>query len=246
MNAGVVKSRYKKSELDKAIKQYKETALPAISTHEGARSAFLLLNRETGDALSIAIYETEASAKGFAPKAEKLIASFEPFVESGVQPKRDLYEIAASTQNEARAVVERGIKAFNAHDMEAIARDVAPDAEYFAPGDMKLKGPQKIKEYNQNFVTAFPDARVEAKNTFTQGNHVIVEGVFTGTHNGTLKTPMGDVPATGKKVSGEYIQIFDVDRGLVKKVHMVYDQVQLMTQLGMAPAPPQQAIKTGR
>ena len=75
---------------------------------------------------------------------------------------------------------------------------------------------------------------------------MIVEGVFTGTHNGTLKTPMGDVPATGKKVSGEYIQIFDVDRGLVKKVHMVYDQVQLMTQLGMAPAPPQQAIKTGR
>jgi len=54
------------------------------------------------------------------------------------------------------------------------------------------------------------------------------------------------VPATGKKVSGEFIQIFDVDRGLVKKVHMVYDQVQLMTQLGMAPAPPQQAIKTGR
>jgi len=246
MNAGVVKSRYKKSELDKAIKQYKETALPAISSHEGARSAFLLLNRETGDALSIAIYETDASAKAFAPKAEKLIASFEPFVDSAVQPKRELYEIAASTQNEARAIVERGIKAFNAHDMEAIARDVAPDAEYFAPGDMKLKGPQKFKEYNQNFVTAFPDARVEAKNTFTQGNHVIVEGVFTGTHNGTLKTPMGDVPATGKKVSGEYIQIFDVDRGLVKKVHMVYDQVQLMTQLGMAPAPPQQAIKTGR
>src|SRR5438552_1002418 len=149
MNAGVVKSRYKKSELDKAIKQYKETALPAISSHEGARSAFLLLNRETGDALSIAIYETDASAKAFAPKAEKLIASFEPFVDSAVQPKRELYEIAASTQNEAKA-------------------------------------------------------------------------------------------------SGEFIQIFDVDRGLVKKVHMVYDQVQLMTQLGMAPAPPQQAIKTGR
>src|SRR5207249_2515027 len=109
MNAGVVKSRYKKSELDKAIKQYKETALPAISSHEGARSAFLLLNRETGAALSIAIYETDASAKAFAPKAEKLIASFEPFVDSAVQPKRELYEIAASYQNEARAIVERRV-----------------------------------------------------------------------------------------------------------------------------------------
>src|SRR5256885_3067219 len=137
MNAGVVKSRYKKSELDKAIKQYKETALPAISSHEGARSAFLLLNRETGDSLSIAIYETEASAKAFSPKAEKLIASFDPFVDSGVQPKRELYEIAASTQNEARAVIERGINAFNAHAMPAIARDVAPDAESFAPAAME-------------------------------------------------------------------------------------------------------------
>ena len=246
MNAGIVKSRYKKSELDKAINQYREVVLPAITTHEGARSAFLFVNRDTGESLSIAIYENEGSAKSFAPKAEKLIASFEKFSAGDTKPKREPFEIAASTQNEARAVIERGMKAFNAHDMEAIARNVAPGGEYHAPGDIKLKGSQQIKEYNQNFVTAFPDARVEAKNIFTQGNQVVVEGVFTGTHNGTLKTPMGDVPATGNKVSGEYIQVFDVDRGLVKKVHMIYDQVQLMTQLGMAPAPPQQATKSSR
>jgi len=66
---------------------------------------------------------------------------------------------------------------------------------------------------------------------------VVVEGVFSGTNNGTLKTPMGDVPATGRKVSGEFIQIFEIDRGLVKRNHLMYDQVDLMTQLGMAPAP---------
>ena len=246
MNAGVVKTRYKKSELDKAIKDYKDSALPAISTHEGARSAFLLVNRQTGDALSIAIYEDEASAKSFAPKAEKLIASLQKYIDGDTAPKRDLYEIAASTQTEAKAVVERGNKAFNAHDMEALARDVAPDFEGTAPGDVKLKGPQAAKEYNQNFVTAFPDARAETKNMFTQGNHVIVEGVFTGTHNGVLKTPMGDVPATGRKIRGEFVQIFEVDRGLIKKQQLMYDQVQLMTQLGMAPAPPQQAVKPGR
>ena len=246
MNAGVVKSNYKKSELDKAIKEYKETALPAISTHPGARSAFLLLNRETGDAISIALYEDEAAAKSFAPKAEKLIGSMKKYMAGAGEPKRELYEVATSTQTEARSVVERGNKAFNAHDMEAIARESAPDTEMTAPGDIKLKGPQAVKEYNQNFISAFPDARVESKNIFTQGNHVIVEGVFTGTHNGILKTPMGDVPATGRKVKGEFVQIFEIDRGLVKRLHLMYDQVQLMTQLGMAPAPPQQAVKTNR
>jgi predicted ester cyclase len=199
-----------------------------------------------GDVLSIGFYDSEAAARSFGPKAEKLIASFEKYAAGGSKPARELYEIAASTQQEAKAVVERGNKAFNAHDLEALARETAPDAELAAPGDVKLKGPQAIKEYNQNFISAFPDARIENKNVIAQGNTVVVEGVFSGTHNGTLKTPMGDVPRTGRKVKGEFVQVFEVDRGLIKNARLIFDQVQLMTQLGMAPAPPPQAVKTAR
>jgi predicted ester cyclase len=245
MNAGVIKTKFKKTDLDNAIKEYKEAALPAIAQHKGARSAFLLVNRDTGDAISVALYDDEAAAKSFAPKAEKVAEQLKKYMTSP-DVKREVYDVVTSTQLESRAVAERGMKAFNAHDMEAMARDSAPDIEATAPGDIKLKGPQAVKEYNQNFVTAFPDARVEAKNIFTQGNTVIVEGVFTGTHDGTLKTPMGDVPATGRKVRGEYIQILEIDRGLVKRDNLLYDQVQLMTQLGMAPAAPNQASKVAR
>lgn len=243
MNAAIVKARYNKADLDQAVKEYRESVLPAIATHPGARSATLFVNRETGDGVSMALYENEAAAAAFAPKAQKFIESFTKYT-TGDPPTRELYEIAASTQNEARAVIERGDAAFNAHDLEALARDMAPDSELTASGDIKLKGPQAIKEYLQSWVSAFPDVRVEAKNTFTQGNHVIVEGVFTGTHNGTLKTPMGDVPATGRKVKGDYVQIFNVDRGLIKSAHLTFDQVQLMTQLGLTPTPPQQAAKS--
>src|SRR5258706_924708 len=245
MHAGVIKSKFKKSDLDKAIKEYKETAIPALATHKGARSAMLLVNRESGDAISIGLYEDEAAAKSFSPTAEKIAESLKKY-QSESTPKRELYEIAASTQIESRAVVERGLKAFNAHDMEAVARDAAPDIELTSPGGIQVKGPQATKEYNQNWVRAFPDARVEAKQIFSQGNAVIVEGVFTGTHDGTLKTPMGDVPATGRKVKGDFIQIFEVDRGLVKRNHLIFDQVQLMTQLGMAPAPQSQKAGSTR
>ena len=246
MNAGVIKSNFNKTELDQAIKEYNQTAIPALATHKGARSAMLLVNRDTGEAISIGIYEDEAAAKSFAPKAERVAESLKKYQSDGGETKRELYEVAASTQIEARAVVERGMKAFNAHDLEAVARDAAPDIEATAPGDIKLKGPQAVKEYNQRFITAFPDARVEAKNIFVQGGTVIVEGIFTGTHDGTLKTPMGDVPATGRKVKGEFVQIFEVDRGLVKRDSLLFDQVQLMTQLGMAPAAPSQAARSNR
>jgi len=246
MNAGVIKSTFKKTDLDKAIKEYKEAALPAIAQHKGARSAFLLVNRDTGDTISIGLYEDEAAAKSFAPKAEKVAESLKKYMSDAKDVSRELYEVAASTQIEAKSVVERGLKAFNAHDMEALARDAAPDIEATAPGDIKLKGPQAVKEYNTNFVRAFPDARIEAVKIHAQGPTVIVEGIFTGTHDGTLKTPMGDVPATGRKIRGEFIQIFDVDRGLIKRNNLMYDQVQLMTQLGLAPAAADQAARSAR
>jgi predicted ester cyclase len=245
MNAGVIKSKFKKTDLDKAIKEYKEAAIPAIAQHKGARSAFLLVNRDTGESISIALYDDEAAAKSFGPKAEKVAEQLKKYMSDG-NVKRELYEVAASTQIEARQVVERGLKAFNAHDLEAMARDSAPDIESTAPGDVKLKGPQALKEYNQNFIRAFPDARVEAKNIFTAGNTVIVEGIFTGTHDGTLQTPNGDVPATGRKVRGEFIELFEVDRGMVKRDNLIYDQMQLMTQLGLVPAAPNQATKAPR
>lgn len=244
MNAGVIKSKFKKTDLDKAIKEYKDAALPAVAQHKGARSAFLLVNRDTGDAISIALYEDESAAKSFAPKAEQVAESLKKYMSDPTDVKRELFEVAASTQIEAKTVVERGLKAFNAHDMEALARDAAPDIEATAPGDIKLKGPQAVKEYNTNFVRAFPDARIEAVKIHAQGATVIVEGIFTGTHDGILKTPMGDVPATGRKVRGEFIQIFDVDRGLVKRNNLIYDQVQLMTQLGLAPSAPNQAARS--
>ena len=204
MNAGVIMSKFKKTDLDKAIMEFKESALPAVAQHKGARSPFLLVKRDTGDAISIGLYDDEAAAKAFGLTPERVAGRLKQYMEKA-EVTRELYEVAASTQVEARQVVERGMKAFNAHDMEALARDSAPDIEATAPGDIKLKGPQAVKEHNQKFITAFPDARVEATNIFTAGNTVIVEGIFTGTHNGTMATPMGDVPGTGRKVRGEYI-----------------------------------------
>src|SRR5713226_5929322 len=243
MLAGVIRSKVKKTELNAAIKEYKESALPTLASHPGNRSGMLLVNKETGDTISIGFYEDEASAKAFGPKAEKLVESFKKYQSDSSEPKRELFEIAASTLLDSKALIERGLKAFNAHDLEAVAREAAPDIVATAPGGVKLHGPQAVKEYNQTFLTAFPDARIDAKKLIVQGRTVVVEGTFNGTHTGTLKTPMGDVPATGRKVSGEFIQIFEIDRGLVKRNHLMYDQVDLMTQLGMAPAPQQPAAE---
>src|SRR5258708_12726574 len=107
----------------------------------------LLVNRDTGDAISIGMYEDENAARSFAPKAEKLAESLKKY-QSESTPKRELYEVAASTQIEAKAVVERNLRAFNAHDLEAVARDAAPEIELTSPGDSKVNGPQPAKNHH--------------------------------------------------------------------------------------------------
>src|ERR1700736_4534885 len=104
MNAGVIKSKFKKTDLDKLVKEFKETALPALATHKGARSGMLLVNRDTGDTISIGIYEDEAAAKSFAPKAEKIVESFKKYQVGSSDVKREIYEIAAGTIAESKAV----------------------------------------------------------------------------------------------------------------------------------------------
>ena len=156
MHVGIVRSKNKKADLSQATKEYKESVLPALATHKGNRSGMLLVNRDTGETISIAIYDDEASAKAFAPKAQQLMESFKKYQSGTAESTRELYEIAASTQNETREVVERGIKAFNAHDLEALARDSASDIVSTAPGDTKLQGPQALKEYNKGWIRAFP------------------------------------------------------------------------------------------
>src|SRR6266852_2092218 len=127
MNVGVIRSRLKKTEVNEAVKEFKESALPTLASHPGNRSGMLLINRETGDSISIGIYEDEAAAKAFGPKAEKLVESFKKYQSDSSEPKRELYEIAASTLIDSKALIERGLKAFNAHDLESVARDAAPD-----------------------------------------------------------------------------------------------------------------------
>src|SRR6266849_6157358 len=112
MHTGVIRSRYRKSDLDQAIKEYREKALPALAAHKGNRSGTLLVNRETGDVLSIGFYEDEASARAFAPNATALLESFKKFQSEPAEPKRELFEIAASTQQEAKALVAKGFNAF--------------------------------------------------------------------------------------------------------------------------------------
>ena len=55
-------------------------------------------------------------------------------------------------------------------------------------------------EYLQGWSTAFPDSRVEVLRVIAGDMAAAVEFRGIGTHTGTFHTPMGDIPATGRRL----------------------------------------------
>jgi predicted ester cyclase len=235
MNAGVMKGRFKRASLDKVVEIYREIVLTGYARVKGARGGQLWLNRGTGDALAIGLYDSPEAAKAFAPIAEQAQTRLEPYRE-GPRTEREFFELAASTTGETATLVEKGLTAFNAHDGEGLARISAPDIDAAAPGFRPIKGPQDVKEYNQNLFRAFPDAQVKADNLVVMGSWAVLEGTFTGTNAGRFETPLGEIAPTGKRVNQRFVQVIQVDRGLVKAFRNYYDQMEMMAQLGLAPA----------
>ena len=121
--------------------------------------------------------------------------------------------------------------AFNAHDADGRAAIEAPDIELVMPG-MTLRGRDEVMQVLRAFWEALPDATITAEDQLAAGDVVVSEGTLAGTHDGTFRTPQGEIPRTGNPVTLRYAAIkrFKDDR-LVSE-HLYFDQLEFLQQLG--------------
>ncbi|MGC3998326.1 MAG: ester cyclase [Anaeromyxobacter sp.] len=147
-----------------------------------------------------------------------------------------------------REMFEKGTRAFNTHDIEAMGELLHDDCEVNSPG-FEVQGQQAVKAFYRGWIDAFPDARVEVDRVTCTDDQAIEEGVFTGTHRGTLRGPGGDIPATGRRVRVAYIQIARYRGEKVAAFHLMFDRLEMLEQLGLTRSEseaPRQAADTGQ
>jgi steroid delta-isomerase-like uncharacterized protein len=137
---------------------------------------------------------------------------------------------------EARHAAQEFVDAFNAHDEARIRSVTSENAAFEAPGDVKLTGADAMTEYAMGWLRAFPDGRIELKNTVVAEGWAVQEFTFEGTHEETLVGPAGEIPATHRHLSGRAVQIMKVDGGKIADARLYFDQVDVLTQLGVMPA----------
>ena len=133
----------------------------------------------------------------------------------------------------AKEVFDKTVAAFNAGDVDAALSMASPTIELTAPGGLDFKGKQGLRQWFQLWSDACPDRQVRYHNVISQGDQVIGEGTFTGTHTGVLHLPSGDVPATGRKLSADYAAAFSVADQKITYMRHYMDLMGLMMQLGL-------------
>jgi len=91
------------------------------------------------------------------------------------------------------------------------------------------------EEMGNAFKAAFPDSHMAVDQVVESGDEIVLLGHFRGTQTGDLPGAGGTIPASGKTLNLRYIEYFRVDGGRIVDQQTVFDQMDMLGQLGALP-----------
>jgi steroid delta-isomerase-like uncharacterized protein len=134
-----------------------------------------------------------------------------------------------------KASIRRFHEAVDAGDVGKAVGVFAPNAIVHissAPEPLNLEG---FKQLGEMLLSAFTDNRSTIEDMIAEGDKVVSRLTYQGTHTGDL---MG-IPPTGKTVMISEIIIDQFADGKIIESYRLFDQMAMMQQLGVIPAPDQ-------
>jgi ketosteroid isomerase-like protein len=126
--------------------------------------------------------------------------------------------------------------AIEAHDFGRLEELLAPDCDVVVPG-FSGRGPQAFIAWMQPFLGAFPDIRHELGTVAEAGDVIGFELRVSGTHTEAMRSPAGEIPATGRPLDLPAANMWRTDGGRIVAYHVYFDQMEFLGQLGLLPEP---------
>ena len=131
-----------------------------------------------------------------------------------------------------RRAIEEG---WNQGKLEVFDEVDAPEYVDHAPAPGQGPGVEGYKQAVQMTRAAFPDLQITVEDMIAEGDLVVTRWTARGTHQGEY---MG-IPASGKSVQVTGVNIGRFENGKVVENWANSDQLGLLQQLGVLPAPGQ-------
>ena len=135
--------------------------------------------------------------------------------------------------SEAEAVARRYFETIGAHDVDGAAAMWAPDGREDVRGQGLFIGPEGLREFIGELISAIPDLRVEILSTTTQEDRCALQWRFSGTFAGPGS--FNGIAPTGHRMEIEGIDVLSVRDGLIQSNDAFTDTMAVPRQIGMMP-----------
>ena len=139
---------------------------------------------------------------------------------------------------QARDLMDRATQAIFTKDWDALRALYAADVVVTGPDVGTLHGVDQLVDYMKQFAGALPDMTYAMTRTLETDTCAIDQGDVIGTNTGPIALPDGStIQPTVKQVRMRSIDVATVDNGLISQHDFYFDQLELLTQLGLLEAP---------
>ena len=131
--------------------------------------------------------------------------------------------------------IRRSYEAMSRGDAAGYAASFAEGATHVDPlFPDGLHGREAIQAATEAMLKTFPDLSATLRSIIESGNRAAVEATYRGTNDGPLALPGGELPPTGREVTIELCELFEVGAdGLILHDRAYMDVAGFMQQLGI-------------
>ena len=135
-------------------------------------------------------------------------------------------------------LAKQNVEAFGKGDWASFKAPLSADSVYEELATQRrVQGPDAIVELSKGWREAFPDAKGTITKAVESGDTVVLEIIWEGTHTGELKSAMGPIPATYKKVKIPAVEVVTFKTDKIAETKHYFDLMTLLGQIGALPTP---------
>lgn len=121
----------------------------------------------------------------------------------------------------------------NEHNGDHAGRYLTEDMQFHAGTVGTITGRDNVAGLLTTVVTSIPDLHAELQDIVGEGNEVVVRLVVTGTQEGAL---LG-IPATGRHVQWDAVDVYRIERGQISQEWAAEDFTAILNDTGTYKAP---------
>jgi len=143
------------------------------------------------------------------------------------------------TMEQARAVVDVYLKARNEASLKLLDGIYSPGVIVHDPSQPgPIAGLEALKAQYGNTHAAVPDVKFSLDDLYVKGDRLAWVFTMSGTFTKTFRTPLGEVPPTGKPIRFSGVSIDRLADGKIAEEWVYFNVLEILGPLGFEVVPP--------